>query len=192
MSVVTLRLSDDQHQRLNVNGGVKLGHVAAQNWATLDLGETWEMGAASQPRSPCSWRVTAQPLARGVTFGRRSGGIIQRRLTPQQRGDGRCCRLRLRWGIRRDGLLIPLREKPARVKPGPGDINTGSAERLDRGASLGPDHRFTVSKSGRDSLRQNDGTAKQHLSRAAMGTNVPPYQSTGSYSGFASALTYVT
>ena len=27
-----------------VNGGVKLGHGAAQNWATLDLSETWEMG----------------------------------------------------------------------------------------------------------------------------------------------------
>lgn len=27
-----------------VNGGVKLGHGAAQNWATLDLSETREMG----------------------------------------------------------------------------------------------------------------------------------------------------
>ena len=39
------------------------------------------------------------------------------------------------------------------MKPGPGDIKTGSAERLDRGVSPGPDHGFTVSKSGRDSLR---------------------------------------
>lgn len=71
-------------------------------------------------------------------------------------------------------------------------IKTGSTERLNRSASPGPAHRFTVSKIGRDSLRQNDGTAKQHLSRAAMGTNVPPCQSAGSYSGLASALTYVT
>jgi hypothetical protein len=58
------------------------------------------------------------------------------------------------------------------VNPGPGDIKTGSAERLDRGVSPGPDHGFTVSKSGRDSLRRNGCTAKRHLSPAAMGTNL--------------------
>lgn len=58
------------------------------------------------------------------------------------------------------------------MNPGPGDIKTGSAERLDRGAWPDPDHRFTVSKSGRDSLRRNGGTARRHLSRAAMGTMV--------------------
>lgn len=60
------------------------------------------------------------------------------------------------------------------MKPGPGDIKTGSAERLDRGVSPGPDHRFTVSRSGRDSLRRNGGTTRQHLSPAAMGTIVHP------------------
>jgi hypothetical protein len=41
-----------------VNGGVKLGHVAAQNCATLGLREG--CAAASHPRFPCSWRVTGR------------------------------------------------------------------------------------------------------------------------------------
>jgi hypothetical protein len=31
-------------ERIHVNGGVKLGHGAAQNWATLGLRETRLMG----------------------------------------------------------------------------------------------------------------------------------------------------
>lgn len=61
----------------------------------------------------------------------------------------------------------------ARASSGPGDPNTGYVTRLDRGASPSPDRRFTVSKSGRGLLRRNDGTPQWHLSRAAMGTNVP-------------------
>jgi hypothetical protein len=35
---------------------------------------------------------------------------------------------------------------------GPGDCFAGSARRLDRSGKPGPFHRFTISKSGRDSL----------------------------------------
>ena len=38
----------------------------------------------------------------------------------------------------------------------------------------GPFHRFTVSRSGRDSLRENDGTRSNALSRFEMGTVVHP------------------
>jgi len=38
------------------------------------------------------------------------------------------------------------------MKSGPGESLTGSAERLDRGASPGPVHGFTLSTNGRDSL----------------------------------------
>ena len=54
-----------------VNGGVKTGHWAAQKSATLDLGVTYAAGAAaSQPRSPDSWRLTGRlgppgPIRRG-------------------------------------------------------------------------------------------------------------------------------
>jgi hypothetical protein len=34
----------DQFPVLDVNGGVRLGHGAAQNWATLGLRETRSMG----------------------------------------------------------------------------------------------------------------------------------------------------
>lgn len=60
------------------------------------------------------------------------------------------------------------------VNDGLGGGIAGSAGCLDRMEPPGPHHRFTVSKSGRDSLRQNGGTARQNLSPAAMGTNVHP------------------
>jgi hypothetical protein len=35
---------DQEGEKQGVNGGVKPGHGAAQNWATLDLGGTRVMG----------------------------------------------------------------------------------------------------------------------------------------------------
>ena len=48
----------------------------------------------------------------------------------------------------------------------------GSARRLDRGATSGPFHRSTVSKSGRVSLSWNDGKRRHGLSRFEKGTIV--------------------
>ena len=65
-----------------------------------------------------------------------------------------------------------IRWERAQANSRSGDVKTGNPDRLDHDASPGPDHRFTVSKSGRYSLHRNDGTAQWHLSRATMGTNV--------------------
>jgi len=58
------------------------------------------------------------------------------------------------------------------MKDGPGGSPAGSATRLDCGASPGPVYRFTVSKSGRDSLRPDDATGSLGLSCAETGTIV--------------------
>lgn len=55
---------------------------------------------------------------------------------------------------------------------GAGKRNAGSGRRLDRSVTSGPVYEFTVSKSGRDSLRNDDGTVHDRLSRAEMGTIV--------------------
>lgn len=58
------------------------------------------------------------------------------------------------------------------VKNGPDKWPAGSARRLDRRAKPGPFLRFTVSRSGNDSLRTDDGMGRRGLSRAEMGTIV--------------------
>ena len=60
------------------------------------------------------------------------------------------------------------------VKAGPSDALAGNAKRLDCGALPGPVHRFTVSKSGRDSLGADGAMDRLGLSRAEMGTIVHP------------------
>jgi hypothetical protein len=56
------------------------------------------------------------------------------------------------------------------VKSGPGDSSTGSAFRLDRSALPGPVHRFTVSRSGSDSLHEHDAMPMASLSGSDDGT----------------------
>lgn len=85
--------------------------------------------------------------------------FLSPRLLYEQWGNGGSGRVRLCGGLPRDGLLIRLYRNPTRVKPGPRDIKTGSAEktrsaeRLNQGVSPGPHHTFTVSSSGKVSLR---------------------------------------
>ncbi len=60
------------------------------------------------------------------------------------------------------------------MKDGPGNSSAGSARRLDCAVKPGPFHRFTISRSGRVSLRRDNATGHRHLSRFEMGTFVHP------------------
>ena len=85
--------------------------------------------------------------------------------TPEEAiANGREALMETIAALEEKGLPVPA--------PNSGGIASGSARRLDRSDTPGPDHRFTDSKSGRDSLRRNGGTAKRPLSPAAMGTIV--------------------
>lgn len=55
---------------------------------------------------------------------------------------------------------------------GPSSCFAGSAKRLDRSCKPGPFHRFTISKSGRDSLPGDGGMQRDRLSRFEKGTIV--------------------
>ena len=70
------------------------------------------------------------------------------------------------------------------VKDGPGNCAAGSARRLDRAVKPGPFHRFTVSRSGRVSLRRDDVIGHCHLSRFEMGTIVHPVRARFQRRGF--------
>lgn len=72
------------------------------------------------------------------------------------------------WRVRRTAHA----EAQTQVRDWRGNCIAGSAKRLDRGKMPGPFHKFTVSRSGRDSLRGDDRTSRHGLSYMEMGTFV--------------------
>lgn len=70
------------------------------------------------------------------------------------------------------------------MKDGPGNRVAGSARRLDHAVKPGPFLRFTVSRSGRVSLRHHDAICHGRLSRFEIGTIVHPVRTGFQRQGF--------